>query len=408
MPSIEKRGKRSWRLIVEAGTKPDGTRDKQKKPIRVDDPALLKTTKKLKEYLEAEWWKFKEEVDAGTYIKPEKTTFKDFVDQHWRPKWAEKELGISTQTVYNQHLKTHILPRFGHMRLDSIKTMHVVDFVNYLTTPEARKDGKAGPLETATQRTIFRVCRSIFCRAVDWKFLKTNSMKGVPWPKKGDTEIIVYDEEEIEAIIDALYQQSDTWRLLILGTFLGGFRRGEMVALELDDLNFGDDTIRVDENIPMKIEGEFLIKGPKNKSSNRIVSMPHWYMEELAEYCREWRKRKLEIGDKWKGGDRQVVFHGGFGEPYHPNTPTAWWRKFLKKNQFRHVKLHGLRHTSATYLLEHGATIKSVQKRLGHADQRSTEIYLHVTQPVEKMTAQKFDHFDRRKNNRPQSVPKTG
>ena len=86
-------------------------------------------------------------------------------------------------------------------------------------------------------------------------------------------------------------------------------------------------------------------------------------MKELAVYVREWKKNKLLVGTKWQGGDKQYLFHTGFGLPYHPNTLTSWWTNFLKQNRFRHIKLHGLRHTSATYLLERGVQLKTIQER---------------------------------------------
>lgn len=417
MPSIEKRGKQSWRLIVEAGYKLDENnvlvRDKRTKTIKIEDQALLRTTKKLQEYLDAQWYAFKAEVEAGTYIAPEKMSFREFTERHWMPKYAERELAESTRETYRQNLETHIFPWFGHRPIGGIKTMHIVDFVTYLGTPEARKDGKIGNdgkplcLKPGTQRTIYRALHSIIAKAVEWRVLGEDPCKGVSWPEKSEPDIQVYEDDEMKAIMDALYHQSIIWRLLILGTFLGSFRRGEMVAVELNDLNFEDDTLRIDENIPMKLQGVHVIKAPKTKSSIRTISMPHWYMEELAAYIHEWKKQKLLVGDKWKGGDRQFLFHTGYGLPYHPNTPTNWWRNFLKKNGFRHVKLHGLRHTSATYLLENGATIEAVKNRLGHSSQRTTEIYLHTTKTMEKATAQKFDQFNRRIENRPQSVPKS-
>lgn len=423
MPSIEKRGKNSWRLIVEAGTKlvtdQEGItreiRDKRTKTVKVEDKALLRTTKKLQEHLEAEWYAFKTEVEAGTYIAPEKMTFREFTEKHYWPKYAEKKpggLSESTQAIYLQNLKKHIYPHFEHKELSQIKTMHIVDFATYLRTPEARKDkkieGNGEPLllEPGTQRTVYKILHGILAKAVKWKVLGTNPCVGVEWPEKSEPDIRVYEEDEIEMILEALHHESDTWRMMILGTFFGGFRRGEMVAVELSDLNFDDDTLTIDENIPMKIKRQPLINPPKSKASRRTISMPHWYMEELAGYVREWKKGRLKAGAKWKGEDRQFLFHTGYGQPYHPQTPTNWWRSFLKKNGFRHVKLHGLRHTSATYLLENGMSLKAVSERLGHASSKSTEPYLHATKKAEKAAAQKFDRFQRRPSeNRPQIVP---
>nr|DAI90566.1 MAG TPA: Integrase [Caudoviricetes sp.] len=393
MASIEKRGKNSWRLVVETGTGPDGKRKKKTRTIKIEDKALLRTTKRLRDYLEDQLHVFKAEVEAGEYIKPEKMLFKDFVEKQWKPKYAKKDLERSTQAIYLQHMRVHILPYFGHMELDNIRTMHIVDFKNYIGTPEARKDKKNIPLGNGTQRYILRVLRSVFCRAKEWKFLKENPCDGVKWPKAPKQNIVVYEDWEIVKILEALKKESTTWRLMILGTFLGGFRRGEMTALELDDLNFGDNMLTIDKNIPMKIKGEFIYKDPKS-GDERFVKMPGWYMDELKKYCTQWKLEKIKIGTRWQGGDKSFVFHKGNGVPYHPNTPTNWWRNFLKKNHIRHVKLHGLRHTSATYLLENGATIKSVQERLGHSTEKITEdTYSHVTKRMEQKVADEFDRF---------------
>src|SRR5690606_716111 len=140
MPSIERRGKNSWRLVVEAGRGPDGKRKKCTKTIRVEDPALLRTTKKLQEYLEAEWYKFKAEVEAGAYRRPERMTLAQFVDE-WREKFAVRHYRPSTMATYELHIQNHILPALGHHRLDELKPMHIITFLADLHKPGARKDG---------------------------------------------------------------------------------------------------------------------------------------------------------------------------------------------------------------------------------------------------------------------------
>lgn len=398
MASIEKRGQKSWRLVVEVGTGQDGRRKKKTKTIKVEDEALLKTTKRLNDYLNDQLHEFKREVEAGEYIKPEKMTFKDFVEQQWRPKFEKLDLAKTTQITFDQHLRIHILPYFGYMHLGSIKTMHVVDFMNYLKSPEAKGNKKNlndGILAGSTRSYILKVLRSVFNSAVEWSFIAKNPCDGVKWPKVKRPKLQVYEEEELEEIFNTLQHEPLIWKMIIMVTFLGGFRRGEVTALELDDLNFGDDTIRIDTNIPMKVKGKFLIKDPKSESSRRTIVMPHWFMEQLNDYCREWKKEKLKNMNKWQGGDKNYLFHTGYGIPYSPNSITNWWRKFLKKHNFRHIKLHGLRHTSATYLLENGANMKAIQERLGHADVKTTQdIYIHVTKKEEKKIVHEFDHFE--------------
>lgn len=394
--SIEQRGKNSWRLTVDLGTLPNGRRNRPRKTITVEDKALLRTTKRLQDYLDDQLALFKQEVLSESYVQTEKITFQDFVDKHWRPKYASDpdNLSASSLIMFEEHLKNHILPRFRSMHLNAIKTIHVVDFKTHLKMPEARKDGKPGTLAGDTQRLILRVLRNVLNVAIEWKFISTNPCDGVRWPKKSNSKIEVYDEAEMNEIIDALYKQKTVWRVAILGTLLGGFRRGEVVALEISDCDFENDSILVDENIPVKIDGKHLIKSPKTESSVRRIKMPAWYMRELKAYTEEWEIQRRAAGTKWKAGDRRFLFHKGDGIPFHPNTPTVWWRLFLKRNGFRHIKLHGLRHTSATFLLEQGLTTKAVAERLGHSDVRTLQTtYSHVTKAMAERAASEFDRF---------------
>ncbi|MFB5166149.1 hypothetical protein V2P11_10135 [Parageobacillus toebii] len=91
MASIQRRGKSSFLLVVEAGYDAKGKRLRRTKTIRIEDEALLKTTKKLRDYLNEQLLKFKMEVEAGEYIAPEKMKLADFIKE-WETKYAVKEL----------------------------------------------------------------------------------------------------------------------------------------------------------------------------------------------------------------------------------------------------------------------------------------------------------------------------
>ncbi|MEV2910581.1 site-specific integrase [Paenibacillus larvae] len=111
------------------------------------------------------------------------------------------------------------------------------------------------------------------------------------------------------------------------------------------------------------------------------------------------------MGDKWRGGDKQYVFHAGYGKPLHYTTPTTWWRNFVKRNQLKYIRFHDLRHSSATLLIEAGASMKAIQERLGHSKHQTTaDIYAHITKKVSRETAEKFDKFAP-KNHVPNSSP---
>jgi integrase len=403
MASIEQRSPNSWRLTVEAGYGPDGKRLRERKVVTIEDKALLRTTKKLQEYLDDELHNFKQEVQSDLYIAPQKMTYSEFVVQ-WKAKYGETELSRTTLNAYCTHLKNHIIPVLGHLRLDEIKTMKLVDLFSNLRKPGSRKDGRGDFLSTRTIQYIFDVTQCVFTQAVEWKLLRQNPLDGVkrPSPDKRERDEKkkkknYYEADETIAIITALYNEPIKWRLYFLGAMMGGFRRGELTALEWFDCDFDENRLRIDESISLTENGSAIIDDPKNEASADYVDMPAWYMEELRLYQREWKIDKMKLRDKWQGGDREFVFHRGYGKPFYHTTPTQMWKAFCERLGFRYVTLHGLRHTNATLLLEDGASMKAIQKRLRHSSQQTTsDIYAHVTKKHSRATSDRLDKFNPR------------
>lgn len=160
-------------------------------------------------------------------------------------------------------------------------------------------------------------------------------------------------------------------------------------------------TITISKSISDTEKSQAVEKGTKNQSSKRIIDMPEWFMEEMKIHLREWKKEKLLVGDKWKetdqdGEGRFYVFHGAFGKPYYQYRVRVV-EKFLNRHDLKEIRFHDLRHSSATLLIEAGASMKAIQKRLGHSKYQTTaNIYIHVTKKVSRDTAEKFNKFDPR------------
>lgn len=388
MPSIEKRGE-GYRLVVEAGYDSKGKRLKRYKTIRINQKM---TPKKLKDHLQKELLSFQGEIENGTYIAPSRLTFEIFAVNEWSPKYAEKRFSPLTFHTYNYHLQKSIYPAFGHRYLHEIKTMHIVSFLNDLE--------KKGTLSGGTLLYIYKVLKSVFNKALDWKLIPFNPMLGVDRPKADRKKMKFYDEEDAQAVIAALDLEPTKWRLNFLGAMLGGFRRGELIALEWPEINFELNTIQVIKSISLTKDGVAQEKRPKTEMSEREVDMPDWYMEELRRFYDEWNVEKELLGSEWQGGEHQYVFHNGTGKPYYHNTPSMTWRRFIKRHKLPEVRLHDLRHTAATLLIESETDLKTVQERLGHTKYSTTaDLYAHVTKKMKKTVTDRLEKF------RPHSVP---
>jgi integrase len=382
MASVQRRGNGSFLLVVEAGYDAKGKRIRRTKTV------------KCKGITEArlELAKFQVEVEAGEYISPEKMKFSLFVEE-WRKKYGEKNLSPTTLKVYNDHLKNHILPNFGHMALDKIKTIQLINFFDELSKPGSRKDGKDSSLSDGTIQYIYKIMRNIFKRAKEWKLVKNNLMEEVQNPKVEKKEMKYMEGEEAKTLIDALYQEPTMWRICFLTALIGGMRRAELIALEWSDIDFENQAIYINKSIPLTKDGKAVIRKPK-ANSTRIVDMPTWYMEELERFQNEWEEEKERVGDLWEEENHEFIFHSGFGIPLHYNAPTYKWIKFKNKHAIKDIRLHDLRHTMVTLLIEAGANMKAIQKRAGHSSLKITsDTYGHVTKKISRLTADKFDDF---------------
>jgi integrase len=394
MASIQKRGENSWLLVVEAGYDAKGKRARRTKTVRVEDKALLKTTKKLSDYLDGELYKFRIEVEAGEYIAPEKMLFTAFVEE-WRTKYLVKEFSQTTINTHDSLLKNHILPAIGHMRIDKINTMQIINLLSHLGEEGSRKDGKGETLSDRTISHVYRVLKRVFDKAEEWNVVKDNPIKKVKKPKFEEKEMDYYEGEEARFVILALEKEDTMWKLFFLGAMLGGLRRGELIALQWSDIDFENFCISIDKNIPLTEGGVPLVKKPKTKKSIRIIDMPEWYMEELKKYRYIWKQTKLGLGSHWEGGEKEYIFHGGKGKPLYHTTPTTKWRRFVKKNNLKYIRLHDLRHTMVTLLIEAGTNMKAIQKRAGHSSVKVTsDVYGHITKKVSRGTADQFDKFN--------------
>lgn len=355
---------------------------------------IAKSERKTKLFLDLELAKFDEKVQSGEHIKPEKMTLEQFIPK-WKKGYAEQNMGKYTRRNVISLLNTYLIPKFGSARLDQIKPIHLVTFFAELK----RKNGQ--PMATNTKLNIYKAAKSVFDAAHKWRLVAHNPMDGVDRPsadKREKREIRkrkkAYTRNESEAVITALYGLPDNWRLYFIGVLLGGFRRGEMLAVEWPQVDQENGGLHILKQITFDEDGNAIEGELKTEESEAFVPMPWWYMDELKDYRKVWVKEKLNCPN-WRGGDKQYVFHSGDGQMYYPNTPSLTWRRFLAKNNLPPVRLHDLRHTTAMLLRESGADLKMIQERLRHTKIGTTaDIYTHESTLISRDAANRLEDLN--------------
>lgn len=330
------------------------------------------------------------EVEFGAYIAPDSTSIlSDFI-KDWKEKYAETGgLGEQTLEVYMDHIENHILPELGHMRLDQIKPIHVVNFLSSL------KKVNCEEMAVSTKQYVYRVLRNIMERATEWKIIEENPVASVQKSQERDAvekDANVYNEEEVENLLIAAMEDLPHWRVFISLAIAAGLRRGELLGLEWSHVDLEKGLIQINQIITRGKAGKPTIKRPKSRKSKRVISLPDSVIEELKQYRSNWKKEKIRTRDMWVEDEHEFLFCNENGSHFYPTTPTTWWRRFTTRANVRFIRLHDLRHTSATLLINQGVHAKIISERLGHSNIRITmDTYGHALQTADKEAAQKID-----------------
>ncbi|MGG3641999.1 site-specific integrase [Bacillus gobiensis] len=382
MANIEKRGKNRFRLSVVIGYDSNGNAIRERKTVQA------KTLKEARVMLA----EFELEVLGGNYIRPDTTTLNQFY-LDWLEKYAEGSLSPDTQRDYVLIFETRILPKYGHMKLSDIKTMHIVNFINDLNKPGARLDGKPGPLSSSRINNCYKAFNNLLARATEWKLIKENPADPVNTPKVRNKKSEVYTKEEIQTIFEKLEKVDFRWQVLVSLAFVTGAREGELAALEDIHMNFEKGSIYIEQAIT-EVKGKgVVVKSTKNERQ-RHISVPEQIMNMIKKLIHIRKQEKFKVGSQWQWEDHLFLFGNEFGKPLRPDSISQWWKRFTTRHQIKHIRFHSLRHTSATHLINEGVHAKIIQERLGHTKLDTTmSIYGHVMEEADQKSATHFDTF---------------
>jgi len=380
--SIQDRGNGSYFLTVSAGFKSGGKRNRKTRTVQAKN--ITEARKKLAAFVA--------EVEADEYVAPSHIKLAQYV-KIWR-KDAAKKVSPKTIETYDYVLNGRILPILGHHKIEKLSHIHINDFLETL---------EADDLGTSTIQKHYNVLNSIFKLAVKNETIKKNPMDKVDKPSVTYKPGEVYNSNELKQLFLLLNQEENNQMVLMVKMALKtGLRKGELLALQWDDVDFATNTIHVRHSLSYTKENGYQLKEPKTKGSIRKVAPPKKLMDELRKHKLIKSTERIEAAELWEGGKCFFVFSTDFGKPFFPSVPNRWWTRFinrvnigLKKNDkplLKKIRFHDLRHTAATDLINKGANIHSISKRLGHANITTTmNIYGHYLEEADQKIADMLD-----------------
>jgi integrase len=314
---VEERSEGRWRLNVPGGSDADGERIVHRRMV---DAKGEREAKKLLDLFSAE-------VQKGEYIAPSKFSFKEFAER-WLRDYGETNLGLKTLDRYKRMLKSRIVPALGHLKLEQIKPLHLMDFYKNLTENGIREDGKPGALSPKTILHHHRLLSAMFNDAVEWQVINSNPAARVKPPKVKRHQAAYYNEEQTAVLLAAAENEPMKYKVLIILAVFSGLRRGELLGLEWQDINFEKGTLEV-RQASQYVPGEGVFtKDPKSESSKRIVALPKFVMEILQEYQKHVNEMEESAGDLWQESEK--LFTTWDGRPMHPDTISQWFPGFIR------------------------------------------------------------------------------
>lgn len=317
-------------------------------------------------------------------------------------------------------------------KVAKIKTPLVEDFYRTLR-------GNAN----GTIQKIANVLSGMFRTAVRWQMIQVNPCRDVKIPKNKEEESTLkyFTPEQslmflksldmtFETVVKGHQRIDDTGKPYVVGDYTEprelplqlkvfytlslycGFRKGETLALQWDDIDFEKKEIRIVKSAG-KSEDGVILKKPKTATSVRTVSFPDEIVPLLKRYRQEYTLYRFQLGTAWKGADNLFTqWDGklmGYSTPYqsfkrHLKRYNEWVRESpeAKEQGFEElplIPLHGLRHSCATLLNYLNINIIDISKILGHAKSSTTmDIYAHSFEEQNREAANRLDEF--LKNNR--------
>lgn len=365
---IRKRGNK-WYYSFELST----VNGKRKRIERAAGPNKKDAEKALRKALY--------ELDTtGVFHDPSDISVADFMDQ-----WIERygiNLSYNTRKTYRKNIEQHIKPALGAYKLKNLQPDTLQDFIN-----KKKLDG----YKKSTVAQIFAVLSIALSQAVQpLQYIKTDPTQYVKLPK---FDIVVKEDIDQKAktlehdeIIALQEKFKDTYYYIpIMLGYLAGMRIGECLALEWSRVDFKNDVIKIRETLLDTKAAEKRRTGPpKSKTSIRDIPFGPTLRQMLKSHKLKQTEFQLKYGQFYKKSERVCTKPNG---DQVTQNDIRYLAALCKKELGIHFNFHLLRHTHATMLLENGADLLDVSKRLGHKNlSTTTDIYAHVRPKMQSKT----------------------
>ena len=366
----------SYRIRVSRGY---GAKGEKLKPYEMTyKPEKGMTKRQIEKELQRQVTLFEEECKNGNISNAPNMKLSAFVPMYLDIK--KDILAPRTYETYTKICNNLIIPLLGHIKLVDLKPAHIQQFIKHI-----QSDSKTKPSPSTVKRKL-AVLQSVLHQAVKLGLIQTNpaNAERLSMPKAITPKVEIFTKQEAVEMLSCLDDEPLQYKAIVYLAIMSGAREGELTALKFSDVDFINNRITI-ERAAYKLKGEPIMTKPPKDNDVRTVRIDEYTIELIRQLKAEKERERLRLGTAWTGDE--WIFTTWNGSIMHPATPSHWFREFLKRHGLKHRKFHALRHTSATLQLLGGVNIKQVSGRLGHADLRVTNQYLHCIAEADEAAA---------------------
>ena len=275
---------------------------------------------------------------------------------NWFETYKVPTLKPTTLQGYRSNFRIHLFPAFGKMRLDEITTDEIQRFLN-------ERQG----LARNTVHTMFVLLSEILASAYEDRLIPSDPSKSkrlsIPSHKKKERQALSPDQlKEIIGGIARNLPDDDERRLISLMLFTG-MRRGEVLGLRWEDIDFQKKLIHVERAISYTTN-QPIVSSTKTQSGRRIIPLDDQLVEFLKPHCAQG----FVIGGK---------------EPITQMVFRRLFRQVTKKVDLQGATPRVFRHSYISALSQTDVDLKTIQKISGHSSITTTmNIYAHTRESL--------------------------
>lgn len=296
-------------------------------------------------------------------------TFVSFVEIYLKD--LESRIKKNTFLTKKHIIETKILPYFGRRKLDEIRTSDVIQWQNEMM--KLTKDN--GELFSPTYlKTIHNQLSAILNHAVNFYGLKDNvARKAGNMGKEESKEMEFWTQDEFLTFLECVADKEMSYYAFEI-LYWTGIREGELLALTPEDFNFQKKTLRINKSY-QRLEGEDVITDPKTPKSNRTIVMPDFLADEMEDFIS--RMYGIEKNER--------IFTISKSYLHHEMDRGA------KLAGVKRIRIHGLRHSHISLLINLGFSALAIGERVGHEAVDITYHYAHLFPTVQTDMAAQLD-----------------